>query len=112
MSHYKSNVRDQVFNLFEVLGVDQTLGQGAFSDLDADTAQEMQNEQAEYAEAMDDKYMQMLRDYGWTVLVPTDEEWLNIQKAMFEDVWPELTPIIGSNLINGLYDALEMPRPE
>ena len=34
MSHYKSNVRDQVFNLFEVLGVDKSFGEGAFSDLD------------------------------------------------------------------------------
>ncbi|MCV7409970.1 butyryl-CoA dehydrogenase [Mycobacterium florentinum] len=50
MSHYKSNVRDQVFNLFEVLGVDQTLGQGAFSDLDADTAQEMLTEMSRLAE--------------------------------------------------------------
>ena len=41
MSHYKSNVRDQVFNLFEVLGVDKALGQGAYADLDADTATEM-----------------------------------------------------------------------
>ena len=38
MSHYKSNVRDQVFNLFEVLGVDKALGEGAYADLDADTA--------------------------------------------------------------------------
>src|SRR3984893_15200670 len=41
MSHYKSNVRDQVFNLFEVLGVDKALGEGAYADLDADTATEM-----------------------------------------------------------------------
>ena len=27
MGHYKSNVRDQVFNLFEVFGVDKALGQ-------------------------------------------------------------------------------------
>ena len=41
MSHYKSNVRDQVFNLFEVLGVDKVLGEGEYADLDADTAREM-----------------------------------------------------------------------
>jgi alkylation response protein AidB-like acyl-CoA dehydrogenase len=41
VSHYKSNVRDQVFNLFEVLGVDKVLGQGEYSDLDVDTAREM-----------------------------------------------------------------------
>ncbi|TFV57073.1 acyl-CoA dehydrogenase [Mycobacterium sp. PS03-16] len=50
MSHYKSNVRDQVFNLFEVLGVDKALGQGAYADLDADTATEMLGEMARLAE--------------------------------------------------------------
>lgn len=50
MSHYKSNVRDQEFNLFEVLGVDKALGQGAFSDIDTDTAREMLAEMARLAE--------------------------------------------------------------
>ena len=50
MSHYKSNVRDQVFNLFEVLGVDKALGEGAFSDLDTETATEMLGEMARLAE--------------------------------------------------------------
>ncbi|HLR83366.1 MAG TPA: acyl-CoA dehydrogenase [Nocardioidaceae bacterium] len=38
MSHYKSNLRDIEFNLFEVLGVDQVLGTGPYEDLDLDTA--------------------------------------------------------------------------
>ena len=50
VSHYKSNVRDQEFNLFEVLGVDKALGQGEFSDLDADTAREMLAEISRLAE--------------------------------------------------------------
>ena len=50
MSHYKSNVRDQEFNLFEVFGVDKALGQGPFADLDADTAREMLHEMARLAE--------------------------------------------------------------
>lgn len=50
MSHYKSNVRDQVFNLFEVLGVDKALGEGQFSDLDTDTAREMLTEISRLAE--------------------------------------------------------------
>ena len=50
MSHYKSNVRDQVFNLFEVFGVDKALGEGAYADLDADTATEMLNEMVRLAE--------------------------------------------------------------
>ena len=50
MSHYKSNVRDQEFNLFEVLGVDKALGEGEYGDLDADTAREMLGEIARLAE--------------------------------------------------------------
>jgi len=76
-----------------------------------DTAQEMQNEQAAYAQTMDEKYMQMLRDYGWTVLEPTDAEWKHMQEVIFAEVWPELTPIIGTAIINDLYDALGIPRP-
>ena len=50
MSHYKSNVRDQVFNLFEVLGIDKAFGEGDYSDLDADTAREMLAEMSRLAE--------------------------------------------------------------
>jgi hypothetical protein len=50
VSHYKSNVRDQVFNLFEVLGVDKALGEGVYADLDADTATEMLGEMVRLAE--------------------------------------------------------------
>ncbi len=50
MSHYQSNVRDQVFNLFEVLGVDKTLGEGDYADLDVDTAREMLVEMSRLAE--------------------------------------------------------------
>jgi alkylation response protein AidB-like acyl-CoA dehydrogenase len=38
MSHYKSNIRDIEFNLFEVLGRDEVLGQGPFAEIDLDTA--------------------------------------------------------------------------
>ncbi|MEU4566025.1 acyl-CoA dehydrogenase [Micromonospora sp. NPDC023956] len=38
MTHYKSNLRDLEFNLFEVFGVDRVLGQEPYSDLDVDTA--------------------------------------------------------------------------
>ncbi|MCV7344816.1 acyl-CoA dehydrogenase [Mycolicibacterium rhodesiae] len=50
MSHYKSNVRDQVFNLFEVFGLEKALGQGSYSDVDADTAREMLQEMSRLAE--------------------------------------------------------------
>ena len=38
MSHYKSNIRDIEFNLFEVLGRDEVLGKGAFEEVDVETA--------------------------------------------------------------------------
>jgi alkylation response protein AidB-like acyl-CoA dehydrogenase len=50
VGHYKSNVRDQVFNLFEVFEVDKALGEGQYADLDADTATEMLGEMARLAE--------------------------------------------------------------
>ncbi len=49
MSHYKSNVRDQEFNLFEVFGLDKVLGTGDYADLDVDTAREMLGEMARLA---------------------------------------------------------------
>ncbi|MBA3783807.1 MAG: acyl-CoA dehydrogenase, partial [Nocardioides sp.] len=41
MSHYKSNLRDIEFNLFEVLGLDGVLGQGPFAEVDGETAREI-----------------------------------------------------------------------
>ena len=38
MTHYKSNLRDLEFNLFEVLGGDETVRPGPFAELDAETA--------------------------------------------------------------------------
>jgi len=38
VSHYKSNLRDIEFNLFEVLGRDEILGQGPFAEVDGETA--------------------------------------------------------------------------
>ncbi len=38
MSHYKSNMRDIEFNLFEVLKRDEVLGTGPFADMDSETA--------------------------------------------------------------------------
>ena len=38
MSHYRSNLRDLLFNLFEVFDVEQSLGKGPYGDIDADTA--------------------------------------------------------------------------
>jgi len=44
MSHYKSNLRDIQFNLFEAYGVDEYLGEAPFEDIDHDTAMDMLRE--------------------------------------------------------------------
>ncbi|MFG1769398.1 acyl-CoA dehydrogenase [Nocardia salmonicida] len=41
MGHYKANVRDIEFNLFEVLNLDKLLDTGAYGDLDSDTVREL-----------------------------------------------------------------------
>ncbi|WP_411286021.1 acyl-CoA dehydrogenase [Lapillicoccus sp.] len=50
MGHYKSNLRDLEFNLFEVFGRGDVLGQGPYGEVDADTAREMLREVARLAE--------------------------------------------------------------
>ena len=50
MSHYKSNVRDIEFNLFEVLDTDKVLESGAFGDLDSETVRIMLGEASRLAE--------------------------------------------------------------
>ena len=44
MSHYKSNVRDLEFNLFEVFGAGDRMGSGPYAEMDVDTAREILHE--------------------------------------------------------------------
>jgi alkylation response protein AidB-like acyl-CoA dehydrogenase len=44
MSHYKSNLRDIEFNLFEVFGAQDRMGTGPFADMDVDTARSILEE--------------------------------------------------------------------
>ena len=44
MGHYKSNLRDIEFNLFEVFGADEVLGTGPFAQLDRDSARDVLRE--------------------------------------------------------------------
>jgi alkylation response protein AidB-like acyl-CoA dehydrogenase len=41
MTHYKSNLRDLEFNLFEVFGAERAFGQAPFDEIDADTARDV-----------------------------------------------------------------------
>ncbi len=44
MSHYKSNLRDLEFNVFEVFGAGDRMGSGPYHDMDVDTAREILRE--------------------------------------------------------------------
>ncbi len=44
MGHYKSNLRDIEFNLFEVFGAERVLGSGPFANLDVDSAKDILKE--------------------------------------------------------------------
>ncbi|MEV8565833.1 acyl-CoA dehydrogenase [Streptomyces sp. NPDC051322] len=50
MGHYKSNLRDIEFNLFEVLGRDKLYGTGPFAEMDVETAKSILDEVARLAE--------------------------------------------------------------
>ncbi|MEU6483511.1 acyl-CoA dehydrogenase [Streptomyces sp. NPDC046887] len=50
MGHYKSNLRDIEFNLFEVLGRDKVYGTGPFEEMDVETAKSVLDELARLAE--------------------------------------------------------------
>ena len=50
MGHYKSNVRDLEFNLFEVLELEKVLAGGEFGDLDGDSVHQMLEEASRLAE--------------------------------------------------------------
>jgi alkylation response protein AidB-like acyl-CoA dehydrogenase len=50
MGHYKSNLRDVEFNLFEVLGRDKLYGTGPFAEMDTETAKDVLSEVTRLAE--------------------------------------------------------------
>ncbi|WP_405646148.1 acyl-CoA dehydrogenase [Streptomyces sp. NBC_00019] len=50
MGHYKSNLRDIEFNLFEVLGRDKLYGTGPFEEMDVETAKSILDELTRLAE--------------------------------------------------------------
>jgi hypothetical protein len=50
MGHFRSNVRDLEFNLFEVLDLEKALATGEFGDLDGESVREMLDEAARQAE--------------------------------------------------------------
>jgi alkylation response protein AidB-like acyl-CoA dehydrogenase len=95
MGHYKSNVRDLEFNLFEVLGIDETLATGAYGDLDAETVREMLVEVRRLAEgplaesfADADRNPPVFDPATHTVTLP--ESFKKSYRALEDGGWPKV----------------------
>ncbi len=48
----------------------------------------------------DEQFRQKLRDFGLQVLMPTDKELKAFAKAIREDVWPKMEPLMGKGLVD------------
>jgi alkylation response protein AidB-like acyl-CoA dehydrogenase len=106
MGHFKSNVRDIEFNLFEVFGTDAVLGKAPFEDLDEETARGMIAEVAKLAEGplaesfVDaDRNPPVFDPDTHTVTIP--ESLKKSYKALHDSEWwrVETIPELGGQLV-------------
>ncbi|MGZ8177385.1 acyl-CoA dehydrogenase [Williamsia sp. SKLECPSW1] len=95
MGHYKSNLRDLQFNLFELFKLDEVLSSGDFGDLDAETAQDMLREVRTLAEgpiaesfADADRNPPVFDPENHTVTVP--ESFKKSYNALIEAGWDKV----------------------
>jgi alkylation response protein AidB-like acyl-CoA dehydrogenase len=130
MSHYKSNVRDIEFNLFEVFGTNAVLEQPPFDELDEDTARGIIREVAKLAEgplaasfAEGDRTPPVFDPDTYSVTMPEgirksfqallDSEWWRLetipelggQLAPRTVVWAVAEQVLGSNPSLHMYMA-------
>jgi alkylation response protein AidB-like acyl-CoA dehydrogenase len=130
MGHYKSNLRDIEFNLFEVFGTGKRLGSGPFVDVDVDTAHSILDEVRRLAEGpLADSYVDSDRnppvfDPGTnSVTLPesfkrsfaawSDAEWWRLQLgteyggtvAPRSLVWATAELVLGANPAVWMYDC-------
>src|SRR3954467_7982950 len=95
MGHYKANLRDLEFNLFEVFGRDQVLGTGPYADVDLDTARAILEEVRALAEgplaesfADADRHPPVYDPQAKTVTLP--ESFKKSYKALLDAGWDRL----------------------
>jgi alkylation response protein AidB-like acyl-CoA dehydrogenase len=95
MGHYKSNLRDIEFNLFEVFGADEALGTGPFSQLDLDSARDVLREVERLASedlaasfADGDRHPPVFDPQTGTVTVP--ESFARSYRTYVEGGWDKL----------------------
>ncbi|TAM85894.1 MAG: acyl-CoA dehydrogenase [Jatrophihabitans sp.] len=106
MGHYRSNVRDIEFNLFEVFGTDALLGSAPFEDLDVPTVRGMIAEVAKLAEgplaesfADADRNPPVFDPDTHTVAIP--ESFKKSYKTLHDAEWwrVETLPELGGQLV-------------
>ncbi|MBE7190107.1 acyl-CoA dehydrogenase family protein, partial [Jatrophihabitans endophyticus] len=106
MSHFKSNVRDIEFNLFEVFGTDRTLETAPFTDVDVDTARGIIDEVAKLAAgplaasfADADRNPPVYDPETYSVTIP--ESFAKSFKALLDSEWwrLETIPELGGQLV-------------
>src|SRR4051812_19398032 len=95
MGHYKANLRDLEFNLFEVFGRDQVLGTGPYADVDIDTARAILEEVRALAEgplaesfADADRHPPVYDPQAKSVTLP--ESFKKSYKALLDAGWDRL----------------------
>src|SRR3954447_9153908 len=95
MGHYKANLRDLEFNLFEVFGRDQVLGTGPYADVDTDPARAILEEARALAEgplaesfADADRHPPVYDPQAKTVTLP--ESFKKSYKALLDAGWDRL----------------------
>ena len=106
MGHYKSNVRDIEFNLFEVFGTDKVLGDGPFAELDEQTMRGIISEVAKLAEGpLAESFADADRNPPVfdpdTNSVELPESFKKSWKALFDSEWwrIETIPELGGQLV-------------
>ncbi|MEV4753864.1 acyl-CoA dehydrogenase [Micromonospora sp. NPDC049559] len=122
MTHYKSNLRDLEFNLFEVFGADRTFGQEPYTEIDADTARSILAEvdrlahevlapsytdgdrnppvfdpathSAPLPESFKKSYRTFMESEFWRLDLPADLDGTNAPRALW---WSLAELVLGSN---------------
>ena len=119
MGHYKSNLRDVEFNVFEVFGTDERLGKAPFADLDVQTARGMLAEVVRLAEgplaesfADADRNPPVFDPATNSVTIP--ESFKKSYRAMRDAEWwrLEAVPELGGQLVPVSYTHLTLPTTE
>ncbi len=65
-----------------------------------DAAEKQVKGRWDYFLGEDEEYRQKLKEFGLQVLIPTDKELKAFAKAIREDVWKEMEPLMGKTLVD------------